>query len=169
MIRVWEKFGNHWRNKIILLHTITYEKKFLIIYLTSHNHSHEIASIPFLFIWSLIVLDFHWEKNRRSRDCFKDILFKFSTKFIGGIWCHFNGIGLGLIHTRHNIAIKRYCDKKTFLDTCFYRTTKVSSLKNIPWFLFCLCALVYLFVKSLPWPIEIHGSKIYFYLNIFLS
>jgi len=26
------------------------------------------------------------------------------------------------------------------------------------------------FFKSLPWPvIEIHGSKIYFYLNIFLS
>jgi len=26
--------------------------------------------------------------------------------------------------------------------------------------------LIYLFVKSLPWPLDIHGSKISFYRNI---
>jgi hypothetical protein len=25
------------------------------------------------------------------------------------------------------------------------------------------------FVKRLPWPLDIHGSKLYFYRNIFLS
>jgi len=35
--------------------------------------------------------------------------------------------------------------------------------------MFCLCTLIYLFVKSLPWPLDIHDSKKYFYYIIFLS
>jgi len=30
----------------------------------------------------------------------------------------------------------------------------------------CLFTLINFFVKSLPWPLNIHGSKIYFYRNI---
>ena len=34
-------------------------------------------------------------------------------------------------------------------------------------FVFCLCTLNYfLLIKSLPWPLDIHGSKLSFYLNI---
>jgi len=32
----------------------------------------------------------------------------------------------------------------------------------------CLITLIYLFVKSLPWLLDIHGSKISFYRKIFL-
>ncbi len=65
----------------------------------------------------------------------------------------------------HNIAIKRL-----FWDTGFYWPTKVSALKTYLDLCF-LCALIYFFVKSLPWPLYIHGSKIffisiYFYRNI---
>jgi len=65
---------------------------------------------------------------------------------------------------------------KIILSHMFQWPTKVSS-KNIRWFIFCLYTLIYFclytliyfFVKSLPWPIDIHGPKIYFYGNIFLS
>jgi len=45
---------------------------------------------------------------------------------------------------------------------------KVSYLKDIPWFEFCLCTMIYFFVNSLPWPLDIHGSELSFYCNIFL-
>ncbi len=66
----------------------------------------------------------------------------------------------------HNIAIKRHCDKKDICEpwisidqgkakVSFKRTTNQGTL----------C-----FVQNLPWlVIEIHGSKISFYLNFFLS
>jgi len=59
----------------------------------------------------------------------------------------------------HNIGIRRYCDIWHFLATDFYWTTKVSSYKNFVY-------LVLWFDKSLPWPIDIHGPKIFFYRNI---
>ena len=62
----------------------------------------------------------------------------------------------------HNIAIKRYYDKNIFLSHWFL-LVKVSSQRTTNQGTLC-------FVKSLPWlVIEIHGSKISFYLNIFLS
>jgi hypothetical protein len=55
----------------------------------------------------------------------------------------------------HNIVIKRYCDKNIFLSHGFQQNIKYLDL----WY-----------IKSLPWlVIEIHGSKISFYRNIFLS
>ncbi len=61
----------------------------------------------------------------------------------------------------HNIAIKRYCDKKIFLShwlimakVSSQRTTNQGTLS---------------FVKSLPWPLEVNGSKISFYRNFFIA
>jgi len=45
-------------------------------------------------------------------------------------------------------------------------TTKVSSEKHTLNCFVCLFTLIYLFVKSLPWPLDTHGSKISFYRNI---
>ncbi len=56
----------------------------------------------------------------------------------------------------HNIAIKRYCNKKIFLSHGFQWLTKVNSYQNLKYFDLW-------FVKSLPrLVIEIHGSKISF-------
>ncbi len=67
---------------------------------------------------------------------------------------------LGLIHTRQFDA--QYCDKKIFLIYWFL-LSKVSSWQTTNQGTSC-------FVKSLPWlVIEIHGSKIFFYCNIFIS
>ena len=64
-----------------------------------------------------------------------------------------NGSNKPSLHT-----ILRYCDKKIISSHMFQWPTKVSYEK------------IHLdFLKSLPWPIEIHGPKIYFYRNIFLS
>jgi len=60
-----------------------------------------------------------------------------------------------------NKKIKRYWDKKLSLSYGFQWLTKVRSLRNIKY-------LDLWFIKSLPWPIEINTSKIYFYLNSFL-
>ncbi len=51
----------------------------------------------------------------------------------------------------------------------FLLTNQGKLFKNTPWFVFCLFLFMYLidlFVKSLPWGVDIHGSKISFYLNI---
>jgi len=53
-------------------------------------------------------------------------------------------VSLGLFHTRH-FRTQDY-DKK------------IKSFLRLTWFL-----------KSLPWPLDIHGLKISFYRNIFLS
>ncbi len=67
-----------------------------------------------------------------------------------------------------NNMIKRYWDKKIILSHMFQWPTKVSSKKT---YLELFYLFIYLdfFVKSLPWPLDIHGSKIFFYRNIFLS
>jgi len=66
----------------------------------------------------------------------------------------------------HNIAIKRYCDIWHFLSTDFYWTTKVSSYKNL---VNELMYLVLCFDQSSPWPIDIHGPKIYFITIFFIA
>jgi len=47
-------------------------------------------------------------------------------------------------------------------------TNQDKLFKNIPGFMFFLSTLIYFFVKSLPWPFDIHGAKLSFYRDIFL-
>jgi len=70
----------------------------------------------------------------------------------------------GPIHTRYFCT--QYCDKKITSSHMFQIPTKVSFEKT---YLYLFFVYVPWFFKGLPWPIEIHGTKIYFYRNIFLS
>jgi hypothetical protein len=75
---------------------------------------------------------------------------------------------LGPIHTRHNIAIKRYFDKKIILrhSTGFYLPTKVSS-KKAYLDLFCLFIYLDLFIcQDYPWFKSIFLSQYLLFLNI---
>jgi len=78
--------------------------------------------------------------------------------------CGVDFTNLGLIHTRHfdgHYFDKNILPKKDIFDPLFL-LAKVSSLRNMKY-------LDLWFVKSLPWlVIEIHGSKLSFYRNIFL-
>ncbi len=68
----------------------------------------------------------------------------------------------------YNIVIKRYWDKKIILSHMFPWPIKISCKKHTLNCFACLFTFIF-FCSSLPWPLNIHGSKIYFYFNIFLS
>jgi len=61
-------------------------------------------------------------------------------------------------------AHNAYCDKKIISSHMFQLPTKVSSEKHALIY-FCFYTLIFCFVKSLLWPIDIHGQK----KNIFLA
>jgi len=60
--------------------------------------------------------------------------------------------------------------KKIILRHRFLLTNQGKLFKRhtLIWVLFMYLDLIF-FVKSLPWPLDIHGSKLSFYRNIFLS
>jgi hypothetical protein len=82
----------------------------------------------------------------------KGSMFRFMS--VNKVWFYFLKCIISLIQTRH------------FGTQYFSMTNKVSSNKRTLNCFVCLFTLIYLFVKSLPWPLDIHGSKIYFYIFI---
>ena len=68
----------------------------------------------------------------------------------------------------HNIAIKRYQDKKIILSHMFHRQTKVSyQIHTLNCFV-CLSTLIIFFVKSLPWPLDQSMAQKYLFFAIFV-
>ncbi len=68
----------------------------------------------------------------------------------------------------HNIAIKRYWDKKIILRQRFLLTNQGKLLKKITWFVFCLCTLISFFDSRHPWLKNIFLSQ-YLFIAILCS
>jgi len=60
----------------------------------------------------------------------------------------------------HNIAIKKLFEPLVLMPS------QGKLFKDIPWFCVLFMYLELIFVKSLPWPLDVYGSKLSFYYNI---
>jgi len=115
-------------------------------------HTNQVSILP-IFCEQLLC-QYFFDKKLQSQTVIEDMLLR-KALFTRDIFAH----NIAILRQKY-IAIIGVTDfyanqGKLLTKIC---TRYITSFRRLPWFL-----------KSLPWPLDIYGSKIYFYRNIFLS